>query len=78
MWGKKYRFGRKRQYAYHRRQRGHARIAEDESDLFGMLEMICGMEAIQQFVPAWMPQMEQFFRMVVFDYLVANAFTSAL
>jgi serine/threonine-protein kinase HipA len=29
-------------------------------------------DAIQQFVPAWMPQMEQFFRMVVFDYLFAN------
>ena len=29
-------------------------------------------DAIRQFVPAWMPQMEQFFRMVVFDYLFAN------
>ena len=29
-------------------------------------------DAIQLFVPAWMPQMEQFFRMVVFDYLFAN------
>ena len=29
-------------------------------------------DAIRRFVPAWMPQMEQFFRMVVFDYLYAN------
>jgi len=29
-------------------------------------------DAIQQFVPAWMPQMEQFFRIVVFNYLFAN------
>ena len=29
-------------------------------------------DAIRQFVPAWMPQMEQFFRMVVFNYLFAN------
>lgn len=29
-------------------------------------------DAIRQTVPAWMPQMEQFFRMVVFDYLFAN------
>jgi serine/threonine protein kinase HipA of HipAB toxin-antitoxin module len=29
-------------------------------------------DAIQQFVPAWMPQMEQFFRMVVFDYRVSR------
>lgn len=29
-------------------------------------------DAIRQFVPAWMPQMEQFFRMVVFDYLFGN------
>ena len=29
-------------------------------------------DAIRQIVPAWMPQMEQFFRMVVFDYLFAN------
>ena len=29
-------------------------------------------DAIRRFVPAWMPQMEQFFRMVVFDYLFAN------
>lgn len=28
--------------------------------------------AIRRFVPAWMPQMEQFFRMVVFNYLYAN------
>ncbi len=29
-------------------------------------------DAIRTFIPAWMPQMEQFFRMVVFDYLFAN------
>lgn len=29
-------------------------------------------DAIRKFVPAWMPQLEQFFRMVVFDYLFAN------
>lgn len=29
-------------------------------------------DAIRLFVPAWMPQMEQFFRMVVFDYLYGN------
>ncbi|MCR5642366.1 MAG: HipA domain-containing protein [Prevotella sp.] len=29
-------------------------------------------DAIRQFVPAWMPQMEQFFRMVVFDYMFGN------
>ncbi len=29
-------------------------------------------DAIRRFIPAWMPQMEQFFRMVVFDYLFAN------
>ena len=29
-------------------------------------------DAIKQFVPAWIPQMEQFFRMVVFNYLFAN------
>lgn len=29
-------------------------------------------DAIKQFVPAWLPQMEQFFKMVVFDYLYAN------
>jgi len=29
-------------------------------------------DAIKTFIPAWMPQMEQFFRMVVFDYLFAN------
>lgn len=29
-------------------------------------------DAIKQFVPAWMPQMEQFFKMVVFDYLYGN------
>ena len=29
-------------------------------------------DTIRRFVPAWMPQMEQFFRMVVFDYLFAN------
>ena len=29
-------------------------------------------DAIKQYVPAWMPQMEQFFRMVVFNYLFAN------
>ena len=28
--------------------------------------------AIKQFVPAWLPQMEQFFKMVVFNYLYAN------
>ena len=29
-------------------------------------------DAIRKFIPAWMPQMEQFFRMVVFNYLFAN------
>jgi len=29
-------------------------------------------DAIRTFIPAWMPQMEQFFRIVVFDYLFAN------
>ena len=29
-------------------------------------------DAIRKIVPAWMPQMEQFFRMVVFDYLFGN------
>ena len=29
-------------------------------------------DAIKLIIPAWMPQMEQFFRMVVFDYLFAN------
>ena len=29
-------------------------------------------DAIRKIVPAWMPQMEQFFKMVVFDYLYAN------
>lgn len=29
-------------------------------------------DAIRQIVPAWMPQLEQFFRMVVFDYLFGN------
>ena len=29
-------------------------------------------DAIKENIPAWMPQMEQFFRMVVFDYLFAN------
>ena len=29
-------------------------------------------DAIRRFVPAWMPQMEQFFRLVVFNYLFAN------
>ena len=29
-------------------------------------------DAIRHYVPAWMPQMEQFFRLVVFDYLFAN------
>ena len=29
-------------------------------------------DAIKKNIPAWMPQMEQFFRMVVFDYLFAN------
>lgn len=29
-------------------------------------------DAIRKVIPAWMPQMEQFFRMVVFDYLYAN------
>ena len=29
-------------------------------------------DAIRRFVPAWMPQIEQFFRLVVFDYLFAN------
>ena len=29
-------------------------------------------DAIKTHIPAWMPQMEQFFRMVVFDYLFAN------
>lgn len=29
-------------------------------------------DAIRQYVAAWMPQMEQFFRLVVFNYLFAN------
>ena len=29
-------------------------------------------DAIKRIIPAWMPQMEQFFRMVVFDYLYGN------
>ena len=29
-------------------------------------------DAIRRIIPAWMPQMDQFFRMVVFDYLFAN------
>ena len=29
-------------------------------------------DAIRRYVPAWMPQMEQFFRLVVFNYLFAN------
>ncbi len=29
-------------------------------------------DAIRNIIPAWMPQMEQLFRMVVFDYLFAN------
>lgn len=29
-------------------------------------------DAMRKIIPAWMPQMEQFFRMVVFDYLFAN------
>lgn len=29
-------------------------------------------DAIRRFIPAWMPQMEQFFKMVVFDYLYGN------
>lgn len=29
-------------------------------------------DAIKQFVPAWMPQTEQFFKMVVFNYLFGN------
>ena len=29
-------------------------------------------DAIKRFVPAWMPQVEQFFRIVVFNYLFAN------
>jgi len=29
-------------------------------------------DAIKDIIPAWMPQMEQFFKMVVFDYLFAN------
>ena len=29
-------------------------------------------DAIRTIIPAWMPQMEQFFRMVVFNYLFAN------
>ena len=29
-------------------------------------------DAIRKIVPAWMPQVEQFFRMVVFDYLFGN------
>lgn len=28
--------------------------------------------AIRKFIPAWMPQMEQFFKMVVFNYLFGN------
>lgn len=29
-------------------------------------------DAIRKFIPAWMPQMEQFFKMVVFNYLFGN------
>ena len=29
-------------------------------------------DAIRHYVPAWMPQMEQFFKQLVFDYLFAN------
>lgn len=29
-------------------------------------------DAIRMIIPAWMPQMEQFFKMVVFDYLFGN------
>jgi len=29
-------------------------------------------DAIRKIIPAWMPQMEQYFRMVVFDYLFGN------
>lgn len=29
-------------------------------------------DAIRKIIPAWMPQVEQFFRMVVFDYLFGN------
>lgn len=29
-------------------------------------------DAIKKFIPAWMPQIEQFFRMVVFDYMFGN------
>ncbi len=29
-------------------------------------------DAIRKIVPAWMPQVEQFFRMIVFDYLFGN------
>ena len=29
-------------------------------------------DAIRRFVPAWLPQMEQFFKMVLFNYLYAN------
>lgn len=29
-------------------------------------------DAIKEIIPAWMPQMEQFFRMVVFNYLFGN------
>ena len=29
-------------------------------------------DAIRKVIPAWMPQMEQFFRMIVFDYLFGN------
>ncbi len=29
-------------------------------------------DAIRKIIPAWMPQMEQFFKMVVFDYMFAN------
>ena len=29
-------------------------------------------DAIRRYIPAWMPQMEQFFRMVVFNYLFGN------
>ena len=29
-------------------------------------------DAIRQIIPAWMPQIEQFFKMVVFNYLFAN------
>ena len=29
-------------------------------------------DAIRKIIPAWMPQLEQFFRMVVFDYLFGN------